>query len=151
MYSLDERITFLLDIKPMSCPRPRVAGRFAYMPTPYLQWKSRAKSILCRQSKQLSAAPYNEKMVFIELTFIYQRPKSLFRKKDPAERIFKPTKPDIDNLAKAVLDALQDAKILKDDSQVVGLTATKWYGAKIEDKKSERNCIKIDIYPIDGE
>jgi len=90
-------------------------------------------------------------MVFIELTFIYQRPKSLFRKKDPAERIFKPTKPDIDNLAKAVLDALQDAKIIKDDSQVVGLTATKWYGAKIEDKKSERNSIKIDIYPIDGE
>lgn len=146
-YQLNERISFDLYLKPMACPRPRVAGRFAYMPSAYIQWKNRCKTFLRQQYKGKTI----EKPVFIDITAIYQRPKSLMRKKDPEKRILKTTKPDIDNIVKACLDALQDAKILKDDSQVVGIIAHKWYGSKIEEKKSERSSIKIDIYPIDGE
>jgi len=147
MYSINEPLRFDIPMKAMSCPRPRVAAGRAYMPTEYLQWKNTFKVI----AKQQYKGPILEEPLFVEIQIIYQRPNSLMRKKDPASRIFKTTKPDIDNLAKAVLDGLQDAKIIKDDSQVVGLIVHKWYGKKIEDKKSERNSIKIDIYRISGE
>jgi len=147
MYDLTERISMNLEMKAMSCPRPRVAGRYAYMPTNYLQWKNQFKIFVRQQYKGKTI----EEPVFIEIQFVFLRPNSLMRKKDPSERILKGTKPDLDNLVKAVLDGLQDAKVLKDDSQVVGLITHKWYGAKREEKKSERSSIKIDIYPVSGE
>ena len=141
-----ECISLTLELKPMACPRPRVAGRFAYMPTSYLNWKNSAKQQI---RNQLQIRNITEPM-FMQIHFVFQRPQSLMRKKDPEERIWKATKPDIDNLVKSVMDSLQDCKVIKDDSQVVGLIAYKWYGAKRENKKSERNHIKIDIYPIKG-
>lgn len=74
----------------------------------------------------------------------------MLRKKDKSQRIFKQTKPDIDNLVKAVLDALQDAEVLKDDSLVIGIMASKYFGAKLESKISEQGQIKIDIYALRG-
>ena len=41
-------------------------------------------------------------------------------------------RPDIDKLARAVLDALTDAKVWGDDSQVVTLTANKWFADSAE-------------------
>lgn len=141
-----ERIPLHIEIKPMSCPRPRLGGGRAYMPMTYIQWKNSFKA----QSRNQTSVRNIEEAVFIDITFVFERPKSLMRKKDSSERIFKGTKPDLDNCVKSVLDALQDAKILKDDSLVVGMIATKWYGAIRENKKSERNHIKIDIYPLKG-
>ena len=57
----------------------------------------------------------------VHLTFLMPRPKS--RKVD----VWHTTKPDADNLAKAVLDALGDAGIWCDDAQVVRLVAKKLY------------------------
>ena len=128
----------------MACPRPRVSGRFAYMPSTYLRWRKTAKALI---RKQCQIRDITEP-VFIVMSFVFQRPKTMMRKKDPIKRIIRVTKPDIDNLCKSVMDTLQDCKIIKDDSQVVGITAHKWYGAIIGDKKSERNSIKIDIYPL---
>jgi len=39
-----------------------------------------------------------------------------------------PVKPDIDNLAKAAIDACQRAEIIKDDKTIFRLTVTKHYG-----------------------
>jgi len=41
--------------------------------------------------------------------------------------IYKPTKPDLDNLTKAIFDALNGV-VWVDDALVVSLTANKWYG-----------------------
>ena len=131
----------------MACPRPRVSRGCAYMPTPYLQWKKKCKLLMLQQYEGMMI----EKPLFINITAVYQRPQRLMRRKDPTDRILKTSKPDLDNIIKACMDTIQDAKIIKDDSQVVGIIAHKWYGSKIEEKKSERSCIKIDIYPIDGE
>ena len=141
-----ECISLTLELKPMACPRPRVAGRFAYMPNTYLNWKNSAKMQIRNQCKIRNIT----EPVFIVMSFVYQRPKSYMRKVDPAERILKGSRPDLDNLVKSIMDTLQDCKLLKDDSQVVGLMAHKWYGAKRDNKKSERNHIKIDIYLIKG-
>lgn len=53
------------------------------------------------------------------------------RKKELAEsRLLRPvTKPDLDNHAKSVLDALNGV-IYKDDSQIVDLTVSKYYSEK---------------------
>lgn len=141
-----ERISLTLEIKPMACPRPRVAGKFAYMPTSYLEWKNNAMTQIRNAIKIRHIAD----PVFLVLSFVYQRPQCYMRKCDPAERMLKGTKPDLDNLCKSVMDALQQCKVIQDDSQIVGLMAHKWYGAKRSDKKSERNHIKIDIYPVKG-
>lgn len=137
-------ISIHLDSKPMACPRPRVAKGCAYMPSTYVRWKKEQKAKIRRQNppKHITSP------VIIVMSFVFPRPKSMMRKADPTGRIFKATKPDLDNLCKSVMDVLQDCKVIEDDSQVVGIRADKWYGAMNEDKKSERNHIKIDIYPL---
>ena len=64
------------------------------------------------------------------MRFTYKRPKShlraggLLRKGAPEAHV---SRPDVDNLAKVVLDALQGV-CYKDDSQIVHLEVTKAYG-----------------------
>jgi Holliday junction resolvase RusA-like endonuclease len=57
----------------------------------------------------------------LEIEFIFPRPKS--RKGD----LFVTTKPDIDNLEKAVFDALTARRIWRDDSQVADQRSLKVY------------------------
>lgn len=137
-------ISLVLNCQPLACPRPRVSGRFAYMPKNYTKWKKDQKVRIRSQLKKL----YIEEPVFLSVVFVYRRPKALSRQKDPRKRIYKHTKPDIDNLTKSVMDLLQDCKVIKDDSQIVGLMAQKWYGALSEDKIFEQSKIIIDIYPL---
>lgn len=56
--------------------------------------------------------------VRVRLIAIMPRPKSL-PKKQGCERLWRATKPDIDNIAKAVFDALVTAGIIGDDRQIV--------------------------------
>lgn len=61
--------------------------------------------------------------VEIALTFYLLRPKSVSERKRPLPV----TKPDLDKLTRAVLDALK-GKFYADDSQVCGLNVRKYYG-----------------------
>ena len=56
---------------------------------------------------------------------------------------FKPTRPDIDNQAKLILDVMTDLRFWKDDSQVVDLELLKYY--------SEKSFIKIHVMEIKKE
>lgn len=60
--------------------------------------------------------------VRVEATFVFERPKSVKR---PAPSV----KPDVDKLARALLDGITDSGIWKDDSQVTDLHVEKVYGA----------------------
>lgn len=53
---------------------------------------------------------------------------------------FKPTRPDVDNQAKLILDVMTDLNFWKDDSQVVNLELLKYY--------SEKSFIKIHVMEI---
>jgi len=68
-------------------------------------------------------------LISVAISFWLPRPKRLMRKKDPMRALYAPVKPDIDNLAKAVLDALTMDGWWLDDAQVVQLTLEKWYHA----------------------
>ena len=136
---------FILNMKPYAAPRPRAAymyGRVrSYMPSKYTKWKQAAvQSFLA----QYDGKPFDSP-VKIKITFIYRRPKGMCRAKDPRHRLPKGTLPDIDNLAKSTLDALQDAGILANDSLVVSLTLNKYYGAICSDKIPEEDRIEISV------
>lgn len=66
--------------------------------------------------------------VAIELDIVFQRRSDLFRRADPDGRIPKATRPDLDNVAKSVMDGLQVAELFVDDGQVAVLVVRKWWG-----------------------
>ena len=105
-------INLFLRIDPKACPRPRVSAFMgkpvAYMPKPYKDWQKACVMLLRAQYKK---DPIKDCRVRIR--FVWQRPKSLRKKK--SELIPKCTKPDLDNCIKAILDACTEAKIIEDD------------------------------------
>jgi Holliday junction resolvase RusA-like endonuclease len=71
--------------------------------------------------------------VAVELRFAMPRPKSHFGAKGlkPSAPQFHAGKPDVDNLAKLLLDRItRSERIWRDDSQVVQLEVSKAYGAR---------------------
>lgn len=67
--------------------------------------------------------------VYVGITFLFHRPKSHYNSKGllkPNALMVKTTKPDIDKLCRSTLDGITGI-LIKDDSQVVSLMATKQY------------------------
>jgi len=74
--------------------------------------------------------------VSVSLVFCFPRPKSHFKKNGDlcsSSPSHKTSKPDIDKLARAILDSLTLAGVFKDDAQVYSLTAAKRYCIGNED------------------
>jgi len=67
--------------------------------------------------------------IAIGLTFLFPRPKSLLRRKDPQHRIPQTTRPDIDNVYKAFADCCTHLALWVDDAQVQAVTMHKVYVA----------------------
>jgi len=63
----------------------------------------------------------------VDADFFFSRPKYLLRRLDSNGSIYKPTKPDRDNLDKAVLDALTECGWFRDDSRVASGLIEKWF------------------------
>lgn len=108
----------ILPIAPMPCPRPRVALRgrvpVAYYPKEYTAWKGQAAEAL----RALLPGDFEAITAPADVSIIcaVERPKTT---KLPAPR------PDADNYAKSVMDAMTQAGIWKDDTLVVRLSVTK--------------------------
>lgn len=122
---------FQVDGEPVAMGRPRFTrnGR-VYIP------KKTEEAVNHIASVAAEMIPYRDcdDLFDISIQFHHKRPKRL--KKGPAVR--KPTKPDIDNLIKTVLDGLNRSGIWKDDNQVVSIRASKYYCAHDEEP---RTCI----------
>lgn len=134
---------------PQSWQRPRFAGRSrrVYSPSSLEVWYDAAALAiwpLWSKSTPLSGP------LRIVVDAVTARPKSLpaalkscgwsaARWRATPGRVARPTTPDVDNFAKAALDALQGdpAKrrpvVIHDDRSVVELVARKWYAAEGED------------------
>lgn len=67
-----------------------------------------------------------EGALVVEASLYLTRPKSKCRKKDPLGFMVCSTRPDLDNFAKNLMDALNGIA-WKDDGQVHSLKITKWY------------------------
>lgn len=131
------RIAFFAPGDPKGQPRPRafaMKGRVrVYDPGTAEGWKS-AIAIALRGS--YSAPPTFTGPVSCTLRFTMPRPRAHHRgsirtqELKPAAPMFHVGKPDADNLAKAVLDALTTLGVWKDDNQVARLMIVKHYGER---------------------
>lgn len=125
-------LTFVVSGEPKSQPRPKASRRGSfihiYTPATAKAWKG---SVAKAAGPFLSAGPLTGPLS-LSLDFRFARPKSHFTSKgalSKSARLAHTTKPDADNLAKAVMDALTDAGLWRDDTQIVQLNVTKTYDA----------------------
>lgn len=109
--------------KPVAQPRHRAScrGGYAkmYLPGdhPVHDFKRRIMAVAASHPIRRIEGP-----VRLDLLFAFSQPKG-------RKRQFKISKPDLDNLEKAVMDALTDAGVWCDDAQVVEKHSTKVYAA----------------------
>ena len=125
--------------EPQGKGRPRfvrATGR-AYTPSQTLQYEDRVATIaaLVFEGKDLPLGP--DVPVRLDVEAVFSRPKRLYRRKDPEERIWAcRSRVDGDNILKALGDGLQRI-LFADDRQVVEASVSKQYG-RILDRKTKR-------------
>ncbi len=90
-----------------------VAGNYTPENAPVNLWK--AAILLAYQ--EATDAPPAEGNVLVHIAAVFPRPKGKIWKTKPMPRELKATKPDADNMAKAILDSLNKTA-WRDDSQV---------------------------------
>ena len=116
--------------KPMGKERPRFArmGNFVKTYTPG-KTKLRESEIQVLARQEMKGKEIFTGALEVSMNVGFPIPKSWSKKKtkEATDGILKPiTKPDLDNIAKLVLDALNGI-VYKDDSQVVELSISKFY------------------------
>lgn len=120
--------------EPVGKGRPKFTtiGGFgrAYTPAKTATWERRAASTM--RAAWGGAPALDEPTEVVVLAFC-KRPQRLCRKKDPDGPLWRMSLPDSDNVAKAVLDALQKAGVVSDDKVVVDLRVLSLYADKGEE------------------
>ena len=112
-------ISFTIHCEPQAKGRPRFGQGRTYTPQKTKDFENLVALSALKAGLEKTTSPLQ-----IKIIAIHKRPKRLMRKKDPKGRIIKDTKPDIDNIVKAVLDGL---KGYFDDKQVHRLIASKQF------------------------
>jgi len=120
-------VTFTVAGQPVPQPRPRVstAGGFAraYVPGKHPVHAYRESIAAAARGAGLTTTG---EVLNVVIDAVFERPKSHMRKAGVKADAPKLPRPDVDNIAKAVLDALQD--VMGDDSLVGRLVVEKSYG-----------------------
>lgn len=120
-------IAFRVESIPVAQPRQRSAfiGGHIRNYTPAKSHVNAFKAHVAYAAKQV----YNDKPLDVPLSltleFVFPRPESMMYKKKLMPREPKACKPDFDNLAKSVCDAL-NGLLWRDDSLVCEAKITKW-------------------------
>jgi Holliday junction resolvase RusA-like endonuclease len=121
-----ERAIFFIDGIPVPKGRPRATARGAYTilytPKATKEYEAHAAEVA---SKHIPETGMILGPISISLTFYLKPPKKYTKKMDTPHV----TRPDVDNLAKAILDGLEGI-LYKNDAQVTTLYAHKCYGDK---------------------
>ena len=129
----------IIDGKPEPQLRPRISGNRMYDPKKTKDYKSYVSLMARKQYKgEMLISPLS-----VEMDIYRQIPKSVSKKRRKLkdDKLIRPVvKPDVDNYTKGILDALNGI-VYKDDSQVVDLTARKYY--------SENPRVEINIKVVD--
>jgi Holliday junction resolvase RusA-like endonuclease len=111
-------VSFSAELVPEAAPRPRAVRMGAharvYTPKKALEWQSRlaSKAALVMPPGQI------DEPLRLDFIAVFPRPKSLSGKKHAAGLLMHDRRPDLDNIAKNILDALRP--FWRDDAIVVG-------------------------------
>jgi Holliday junction resolvase RusA-like endonuclease len=90
-----------------------------YNPNTAKEWKERVQTYFT-----LHRQPQIEEPVKLSVSFFLPRPKRLVGVDRSIPHV---SKPDADNLLKAVMDAMTNVGVWRDDSLVFSVSADKWY------------------------
>lgn len=130
--------TFTVPGIPVAKGRPRAvktnAGHIrVYTPDATANFEARVRAAAQQAGVRVQEGP-------ISLTVLATWPtRGAPRKRDPRKSEWKTTRPDADNVAKAVLDSMAGVAWI-DDSQVVHLIVEKWHAAQ-----GEPPCVLVTI------
>lgn len=130
--TLPATVAFTIPGQAVGKGRPRMSNRggFARMYTPE-KTVSYEGLVKLAAHQAMAGAPMLLEAVAVTLDIAVQVPASWSQKKQRAAlagEVYPTTKPDIDNVEKAVFDAL-NGTVWKDDVQVVNVSKRKRYGA----------------------
>lgn len=139
------QVSFRVPGAPVAQPRPRAvmrgrrAGVYVDTSGPIGAYRD-SVAALCRQAvTERFSGP-----VAVVLHFVFPRPQRMVWRRRPMPAEWRCTKPDIDNLAKAVMDSMNGVA-WHDDGQVVAMSATKVTAAGEQDA-----CTMITVLEILG-
>lgn len=124
--------------QPVPKARPRFSSRSgrAYTPKKTKDYEKKIGKVVRPMVKdKISGA------VHVNLNVVFNRPKYMQTKKYQDGLILHTKRPDLDNVIKAVLDALNS--VLDDDAQVSKITATKYYAEKQGNPRTEITISKL--------
>jgi Holliday junction resolvase RusA-like endonuclease len=124
-------MTYMVEGNPVGKGRPKFARRGNFVST-YTPTKTRDYETVIKEAakKAMGSNEILETPVTVAIYITVPIPQSYSKKRTEAclKDIERPTKkPDIDNVAKCFLDAMNDV-VYKDDTQVLTLHVTKVYG-----------------------
>ena len=127
----DKELTasFTVDGAPQGKARPRVTQNGTYTPA---KTKEYEKAVQWAYMTQCQGAMFPDVSLMVVIDAYYPIPKSTSKKKrgKMQESMIRPkVKPDADNVAKAVCDAL-NGQAYHDDAQIATLIVRKWYDEK---------------------
>ena len=131
------KVSFIIHSEPVAKARPRMNTKTGKAYTP-------SKTRMFEDFVALSYGNryyFDDEYIRVRLKFKFKVPKSYSKKKhiEALEGKIRPTKADIDNYIKAVLDGL-NGKAFKDDRNIVGILAEKEF--------AEEACIEVIIESI---
>lgn len=126
-----DKVAFQLPGHPKGKGRPRavVRGGFARVYTP-AETRSYEGMIRLAAEKAMRGRPPTERPVIVMMAAVFDIPKSFSKARRSAALDggeFPAKKPDLDNIVKAVVDAMNGV-VFKDDSQIVSARYSKVYG-----------------------
>jgi Holliday junction resolvase RusA-like endonuclease len=115
-----EKLQYTLPIDPYPTSRPRLGKHGAYNTSKYTKYKN--DLILLMKSLHIPKEDYS----YVRIHFYFPYPSST-PKKDRIEKAPMRYKYDVDNLIKAIFDALQQSGIVEDDRVISGVYAEKLF------------------------
>jgi len=127
------KIQLKFDIKPMAKQSFRTTRNGnKYLDPSVIKYRKTIRNMAIAQMRNQKAERI-EGAVNMNIVYAFRRPQSLSKKErseiDGGKTVPKTTKPDIDNLTKAILDALNGI-VWKDDAQVTQINIQKVWSAK---------------------
>lgn len=106
--------------------RPRFNGKFAYTPKETIAYENWVRTCYLEKYR---GQPILENPLKVKIIAYYEIPKSTSKKRRlemKDDKVFPTVKPDTDNIAKSILDSLNNIAYL-DDKQIVKLEVEKYY------------------------